>query len=94
MRDRSKHRGQGASLVRETPTAETVILNTETTVQTTTEKGTIEEIAQFFALLQAAAALSERDLATLVSSFTMGDLLKTDKLHSPQSKRQRRKQRQ
>ena len=37
MRDRSKHRGQGASLVRETPTAETAILNTETTVQTTTE---------------------------------------------------------
>ena len=40
MRDRSsRHRGQGASLVRETPTAETAILNTETTVQTTTEKG-------------------------------------------------------
>ena len=38
MRDRSRHRGQGASLVRETPTAETAILNTETAVQTTKEK--------------------------------------------------------
>ena len=43
MRDRRRHRGQGASSVRATPTSETAILNTETTVQTTTETGILNE---------------------------------------------------
>ena len=52
----------------------------------------LEAVAQFLAIIHAEDALSERELAALVSTlFIMGDLPKTDKLTQSQRKRKRRK---